>query len=64
MAVDPLHIGIQMKRKEELTKTFMMISIWKNPLVSTNKISFGFQGLRAKLRLLIGNLSPLNQFQW
>ena len=28
------NIGIQMKRKE-LTKTFMMISNWQNPLVST-----------------------------
>ena len=28
MAVNPLHIDIQMER-EELTKTFMMISNWK-----------------------------------
>ena len=31
--VDPYNIGIQMKRKEP-TKTLMMISNWKNPLVS------------------------------
>ena len=33
MPVDPMHdTGNQMKQKE-LTKTFMMISNWKNPLV-------------------------------
>ena len=45
MAVDSEHmyIGIQMKRKQ-LTNSFIMISNWKNPLISTY-----FKALRVKL---------------
>ena len=32
MAVDRYNIGIQMKQ-EDLTKTFMMILNWENPLI-------------------------------
>ena len=46
MAVDLTHtIGIQMKRRE-LTNTFLVISNWKNPLVSKvyTKILQRFKG--------------------
>ena len=46
MVVDPCNIGIQIKR-EELTKTFMMIYNWKKP--------FGLHGLFKNISALKGS---------
>ena len=55
MAVDPYHtcVGIKMKQKE-LTKTFIMISNWKNP--------FGFYGLYKNMSALKNHINLTLKF--